>query len=166
MIELDLKRRRLAWPGASCGGLPSSMAERPSRIWFHVACLQRSREGISREGISREGISCRAVRLSVRHLSGLIYDGVDDFVRGANVTGPTKRYHSSRCECASRPRRRRQIVLESIFSPSFSPSSLAKLSHQVRKHPHCRRSLSPAEFGKCGIDAFIRPDPRGSDPSH
>ena len=44
MIELDLKRRRLVWPGASCGGLPSSMAERPSRIWFHVACLQGSRE--------------------------------------------------------------------------------------------------------------------------
>ena len=79
MIELDLNRRRLAWPGASCGGLPSSMAERPSRIWFHVACLQRSREGISREGISG-----RAVRLSVRHLSSL-YDGVDDFVRGSNV---------------------------------------------------------------------------------
>ena len=57
MIELDLELRRLAWPGASCGGLPSSMAEHPSRIWFHVACLQRSREVIS-----REGISCRAVR--------------------------------------------------------------------------------------------------------
>ena len=77
MIELDLEWRRLAWPGASCGGLPSSMAEHPSRIWFHVVCLQRSRESIS-----REGISCRAVRLGVRHLSGLIYDGVDDFIRG------------------------------------------------------------------------------------
>jgi hypothetical protein len=125
MIELDLNRRRLAWPGASCGGLPSSMAERPSRIWFHVACLQRSREGISREGISG-----RAVRLSERHLSSL-YDGVDDFVRGPNVTGPTKRNHSSRCECAANPRLRRRIVLGSIFSPFFSrqvfsPSLLAK----------------------------------------
>jgi hypothetical protein len=166
MIELDLKRRRLAWPGASCGGLPSSMAERPSRIWFHVACLQRSREGIS-----RKGISCRAVRLSVRHLSGLIYDGVDDFVRGPNVTGPTKRNHSSRCECASDLRRHRRIVLSVNFLAKlsrqvFSPSFRTKLSHQVRKQPHCRRSLSPAEFGKCGIDAFIRRDPRGSDPSH
>ena len=121
MIELDLNRRRLAWPGASCGGLPSSMAERPSRIWFHVACLQRSREGISREGISG-----RAVRLSVRHLSSL-YDGVDDFVRGPNVTGPTKRNHPFRCECASIPRRRRRIVLELIFSPVFfSPGLLAR----------------------------------------
>jgi len=33
---------------------------------------------------------------------------------------------------------------------------------QVRKRPHCRRSLSPAEFGKCGIDAFISRDPRGA----
>src|SRR6266705_2442106 len=74
----------------------------------------------SREGSSRRAISCRTMRLSVRHLSGLIYDAVDDFVRGPNVTGPTKRNHSSRCECAANPRLRRRIVLGSIFSPFFS----------------------------------------------
>jgi len=155
MIELDLNRRRLAWPGASCGGLPSSMAERPSRIWFHVACLQRSREGISREGISG-----RAVRLSVRHLSSL-YDGVDDFVRGPNVTGPTKRNHSSRCECAANPSAVAGSFLGQFSRRFFLARSSRQVSRQVRKRSQCRRSLSSAEFGKCGIDAFISRDPRG-----
>jgi hypothetical protein len=66
------------------------MAEQPSRIWFG---LQHSRGGISR----------RAMRLSVRHLGGLIYNVVDDFVRGRNVTGLTKRNHSSRCEMRFKP---------------------------------------------------------------
>jgi hypothetical protein len=46
---------------------------------------------------------CRPMRLSVRHLSGLIYDAVDDFVRGPNVTGPTKRNHSPQMRMRSQP---------------------------------------------------------------
>ena len=64
----------------------------------------------------------------MRHLSGLIYDGVDDFVRGPNVTGPTKRNHSSRCECAANPRRRRWIVLSVNFLARFSAKSESALT--------------------------------------
>jgi hypothetical protein len=111
MIELDLKGA--GWPSRALAAVAChfQMAERPSRIRFHVACLQGSREVGSREVGSREGISRRAMRLSVRHLSGLIYDAVDDFVRGPNVTGPAKRNHSPRCECASNARHLRRIIL-------------------------------------------------------
>ena len=71
-------------------------------------------------------MSSRAV--DVRHLSGLIYDGVDDFVRGPNVTGPTKRNHSSRCECAANLRRRRWIVLSVNFLARFSAKSESALT--------------------------------------
>jgi hypothetical protein len=94
---------------------------------------------------SREDISRRAMRFSVRHLSGLIYDAVDDFVRGRK--GPirtSERNHSSRSQMrfkaeAPSPDRSGWIFLPGPKAPS-----------------HSRRSLSLAEFGKCRIDEFIK----------
>jgi hypothetical protein len=71
MIELDLKG-----------------AGEPRQALAAVAChfqwlsIRRGPGFTSRvSGARVKAISRRAMRLSVRHLSGLIYDAVDDFVR-------------------------------------------------------------------------------------
>ena len=113
------------------------------------------------------------MRLSLRHLSGLIYGAVDDFVRGPNVTGPTKRSHSQKRmrfkrEAPSPDRSfsqfSRQFLAGFAPGPNFSPSWKHLRKHSYfRKNSHCRRSLPPAEFGKCAIDASTRPAVLGSD---
>jgi hypothetical protein len=81
MIELDLKGA--GWLGRA------SAAVACHRQWRSVRRASGFTSRASRARVkglayttSREDISRRAMRFSVRHLSGLIYDAVDDFVRG------------------------------------------------------------------------------------
>ena len=81
------------------------------------------------------------MRLSVRHLGGLIYDAVDDFVRGP-----------------IRDQRAQPLLPKQMRSKAEAPSpdrSGSIFSPGPKAFSHSRRSLSPAEFGKCRIDDFI-----------
>ena len=101
-------------------------------------------------------MSSRAV--DVRHLSGLIYDGVDDFVRGPNVTGPTKRNHSSRCECAANLRRRRWIVLSVNFLARFSAKSESALTvDDLCRQRNLANAASTHSSVATRVGAAIRP---------
>jgi hypothetical protein len=96
-----------------------------------------------------KAISRRAMRLSVRHLSGLIYDAVDDFVRGPNVTGPMSATIPPDAKCAS--------------TEAPSPDRFwVNISRQVRKRAltlddlHRRRNLPNAASMDSTGDPFHR----------
>ena len=81
MIELDLKGA--GWLGRALAAVACHSQQLGIRRGSCLtARLQETRLQDSRGCISRGGISRRAMRLSVRHLGGLIYNAVDDFVRG------------------------------------------------------------------------------------
>jgi hypothetical protein len=106
MIELDLKGA--GWLGRALAAVPCH------RQWRSVRRASGFTSPVSKAGA---GISRRAMRFSVRHLGGLIYDAVGDFVRGP---GPASATTPPEARCAPRPRRRRPIVL-------------ARFSRRVRK---------------------------------
>jgi hypothetical protein len=129
MIELDLKGA--GWLGRSLAAVACH------RQWRSV----RRASGFTSR-VSRARMKRRAMRFSVRHLSGLIYDAVDDFVRGP-ISDQRAQPLLPEARCASKPRRSRPVVLG-----RFSCRGPKALSYS-------RRSLSPEEFGKCRIDEFI-----------
>jgi hypothetical protein len=132
MIELDLKGA--GWLGRA------SAAVACHRQWRSVRRASGFTSRVSRARV--KDLSRRAMRFSVRHLSGLIYDAVDEFVR--DLPGTNERNHSSRSQMRFKAEAPSPDRSGSIFLPG--PKALS----------HSRRSLSPAEFGKCRIDELIR----------
>jgi hypothetical protein len=112
MIELDLKGA--GWLSRALAAVACHRQWRSVRraSGFTSRASRARAKGLARRS-SREDISRRAMRFSVRHLSGLIYDAVDDFVRGRKGTyqGPGSATTPPEAGCASKPRRRRPIVL-------------------------------------------------------
>jgi len=86
MIELDLKGA--GWLGRA------SAAVACHRQWRSVRRASGFTSRVSRARV--KDLSRRAMRFSVRHLSGLIYDAVDEFVR--DLPGTNERNHSSRSQ--------------------------------------------------------------------
>jgi hypothetical protein len=108
MIELDLKGA--GWLGRALAAVACH------RQWRSVRRASGFTSPVSKAGA---GISRRAMRLSVRHLSGLIYDVVDDFVRGP-IRDQRAQPLLPKPDALQKPRRRRPIVL-------------ARFSRRVRK---------------------------------
>ena len=135
MIELDLKGA--GWLGRA------SAAVACHRQWRSVRRASGFTSRVSRARV--KDLSRRAMRFSVRHLSGLIYDAVDDFVRGRQ--GPIR-------DQRAQPLLPKPDALQSrgAVARSFWIDFLAEGPKALS---HSRRSLSPAEFGKCRIDEFI-----------
>lgn len=96
MIELDLK---------GAGWLSRALAAVAChRQWLSIRLGSGFTSRVSRRLGEPCGCVCGILAFSCGLFGGFIYDAVDAFVRGPNVTGPASATTSSRCEMRSKPK--------------------------------------------------------------